>query len=323
MNKIVVEEDNDENGERTSIKYELFTRTTTTMEEEEKDDGLQSVGIYDDVIFACHTDTATSILKSCTTTMVDPTLIATVAQIEYANNIVYVHSDPKLMPLRRRAWASWNCLGNSQYIQEAIGIGGGNGKMGGNASTAVTTNNNKHKGGAMEGAESGFGNTIASSRNTTTNVTSTEDSTALEGKDGRMKAVYVTYWLNRLQNLNTSATTTETTDTTNIFVSLNPHTPPKSSLTYKRTHLSHPQFTPTTIRARNALNASYQGTDGLWFCGAYMGYGFHEDGCRSGLDVATKISNIPVPWCVTKTNTDTKTKKDKDTDDDDDDDTNR
>lgn len=102
-----------------------------------------------------------------------------------------------------------------------------------------------------------------------------------------MKAVYVTYYLNRLQNLKTKK---------DVFVSLNPHRPPKDSLTHHRVIMAHPQFTPTTIQAREQLLRKYQGYQGLWFCGAWDGYGFHEDGCRSGFAAATKLSGIALPW---------------------------
>ena len=173
-------------------QYELFTT-----------DGV-SVGIYDDVIFACHTDTTTSILKT-EGKSIDESLIDTISKIEYADNVVYLHSDPKLMPLRRRAWASWNCLGNSDSIKDAIGIGN---KIGSDSDDSKNSSKNT---GAFEGAESGFGNTATKSQ------LDTDDADALlEGKDGRMKAVYVTYWLNRLQNLDTGD------DETDIFVSFEP-----------------------------------------------------------------------------------------------------
>jgi cyclopropane-fatty-acyl-phospholipid synthase len=96
-------------------------------------------------------------------------------------------------------------------------------------------------------------------------------------------------WLNRLQNL---------ASTTNIFVSLNPHHSPDPALTYKRVIMAHPQFNPGTLLAREQLLDKWQGKDGLWFCGAWSGYGFHEDGCRSGFEVATQLSGVPLPWAA-------------------------
>jgi len=46
------------------------------------------------------------------------------------------------------------------------------------------------------------------------------------------------------------------------------------------------------------LMDTYQGKDGLWFCGAWAGHGFHEDGCRSGFEVATQLTSTPLPWCA-------------------------
>jgi cyclopropane-fatty-acyl-phospholipid synthase len=67
-------------------------------------------------------------------------------------------------------------------------------------------------------------------------------------------------------------------------------------LTHHRVVMAHPQFNPRTLRARQELLSLHQGRNGLWYCGAWTGYGFHEDGCRSGLEVATAISGVPVPW---------------------------
>ncbi|KAI2507305.1 Mycolic acid cyclopropane synthetase [Fragilaria crotonensis] len=221
------------------IQYELFTTNNV------------SVGVFDELIFACHPPTAWKILNS--EAVIDPEALDLLKQIEYADNVIYVHSDPKLMPLRRRAWASWNCLGKS-------------------ANMSVLGPSKRAE--AFEGGESGFGNTK-------------KEIVDLEGEEGRMKAVYVTYWLNRLQNLKTDQ---------EVFVSLNPHQPPAQDLIHKRIILAHPQFNPNTLRAREALDEKFQGKDGVWFCGAWEGYGFHEDGCRSGFTVATKVSGVPLPW---------------------------
>src|SRR3546814_10178983 len=89
------------------------------------------------------------------------------------------------------------------------------------------------------------------------------------------KPVFVTYWLNRLQNLNAPQ---------DIFVSLNPYNKPAQSKIHTQMVYEHPQFTAESVQAQGDV-AHIQGRDGLWFCGAWMGYGFHEDGIRSGLEV--------------------------------------
>ena len=50
----------------------------------------------------------------------------------------------------------------------------------------------------------------------------------------------------------------------------------------------HPQYDAEAVAAQ-ARRSEIQGQGGLWFAGAYWGYGFHEDGLRSGLDVAAAL----------------------------------
>ncbi|GKY96368.1 hypothetical protein MPSEU_000596400 [Mayamaea pseudoterrestris] len=228
-------------------------------------DGL----VVDHVIFACHPPTAHAILKRGNAksnnfdSVANLELLDCLSKIDYADNVIYVHSDPKLMPKRRQAWASWNCLGKSEHLN-----------------MTMESQSNASKG-SFEGAESGFGNTLEQANGNDNNST-----VSLEGADGRMKAVFVTYWLNRLQNLETDK---------NIFVSLNPHEPPAPELTHKRVIMAHPQFDPATLAARNKIE-QMQGQHNIWFCGAWSGYGFHEDGCRSGFQVATALSETALPW---------------------------
>lgn len=95
----------------------------------------------------------------------------------------------------------------------------------------------------------------------------------------------VTYWMNHLQNLDLS---------TPLFVSLNPHTEPAADLVHGRFDYSHPQFTTEARHAQEGL-AEVQGENRTWFAGAYLGYGFHEDGLQSGLNIAAALGS-PVPW---------------------------
>jgi len=227
-------------------EYELFTS------------GNLSVGTFDHVVFGCHSPQALQILNTDNSNTIDADLISALEKIEYGDNVVYVHSDPNLMPTRKAAWGSWNCMGKVELL----------------------TNQRQKRGEkereAMEGSASGFGNKLKDANHCPS-----------EGEDGRMRAVYVTYYINRLQNLATP---------TDIFVTLNPHTPPRSELVYRRQVMAHPQFSRLTHEGRSDIKQNFQGKDGVWFCGAYMGYGFHEDGCRSGFEVATAINGVALPW---------------------------
>eukprot|EP00571_Detonula_confervacea_P002741 CAMPEP_0172325254 /NCGR_PEP_ID=MMETSP1058-20130122/53512_1 /TAXON_ID=83371 /ORGANISM="Detonula confervacea, Strain CCMP 353" /LENGTH=1073 /DNA_ID=CAMNT_0013041749 /DNA_START=4 /DNA_END=3225 /DNA_ORIENTATION=+ len=231
------------------VEYELFTSEN------------KSVGHFDHVVFACHSPQAVQILNTDDGKSIDPGLIAALDKIEYGDNVVYVHSDPNLMPKRKAAWGAWNCMGKSELL----------------ATHRPKSSGKDNE--AMEGSTSGFGNKLQKK--------DSDNSESLEGENGRMRAVYVTYYINTLQNLTTS---------TDIFVSLNPHTAPQSDLVYRRQIMAHPQFTKQTHEGRSDVKKHFQGKDGLWFCGAYMGYGFHEDGCRAGFEVATAINGVASPW---------------------------
>jgi len=96
----------------------------------------------------------------------------------------------------------------------------------------------------------------------------------------------VTYWMNLLQVLKTKQ---------NYFVTLNPTHAVDPHKTIKRIVFDHPLFDARAIKAQSEL-ADLQGAHGLWFCGAYFGSGFHEDGLQSGLAVAEAITGVRRPW---------------------------
>ena len=85
----------------------------------------------------------------------------------------------------------------------------------------------------------------------------------------------VTYWMNSLQNLRTSE---------QFCITLNRTEAIDPSRILKRLRYAHPVYTPETLRAHHR-RAEINGRNRTWFCGAYWGYGFHEDGVRSALDV--------------------------------------
>ena len=90
-------------------------------------------------------------------------------------------------------------------------------------------------------------------------------------------ACNVTYWMNRLQRLPGSR---------QFFVSLNPRTPPHDA--WIERDYRHPVFTTASHRARTR-RAEIDGRDRIHYCGAYWGWGFHEDGFRSGVEAARAI----------------------------------
>lgn len=96
----------------------------------------------------------------------------------------------------------------------------------------------------------------------------------------------VTYWMNSLQKLATGA---------NVFVTLNPARRPRDVLRVE--NYDHPIFDAAAISAQKRL-WSVQGAGGVWFCGAYFGAGFHEDGLQSGLAVAEQLGGVRRPWRV-------------------------
>ena len=109
-----------------------------------------------------------------------------------------------------------------------------------------------------------------------------------EANAGRQ--ISVTYWMNRLQNLDPRRP---------LFVSLNPPREPDPALTFARYTSDHPQFNAPALAAQKRLER-LQGARHTWFCGAWTGYGFHEDGLRSGLAVAAALG-AHAPWAVNST----------------------
>jgi predicted NAD/FAD-binding protein len=168
---------------------------------------------YDHVVIAAHSDQALAMLSDASDRE-----RSVLGDIRYAPNVVYLHRDVRLMPKRRRAWASWNFL---RWQRE--------------------------------------GSTV--------------------------NDVALTYWMNRLQGIG---------DDKPLFVSLNPPFAPDPALTFGKYMCDHPQYNDAAFAAQKRLG-EIQGKRHTWFCGAWTGYGFHEDGLRSGLAVAEALG-ASVPW---------------------------
>ena len=167
--------------------------------------------LFDDVILACHGPQARRLLVDA-----DDEEARVLDAFRTQPNRAVLHTDARLMPRRRRAWASWN------YLSERSG---------------------EHD-------------------------------------------LSVTYWMNSLQRLTTA---------TNVFVTLNPSIAPAPGSIIVEHDYDHPVFDAAALKAQRAIWA-LQGRRGVWFAGAWLGYGFHEDGLQAGLAVAEMMTDWRRPW---------------------------
>ncbi|WP_156495537.1 NAD(P)/FAD-dependent oxidoreductase [Croceicoccus estronivorus] len=168
---------------------------------------------FDKVLIAAHSDEALAML-ACP----DMGQKEALSAIGYRRNRAVLHTDPMLMPRRRRTWASWNYVGH---------------------------------GAASEGCA-------------------------------------VTYWMNRLQGLETSRP---------LFVTLNPEREPDPASVLWEGEYDHPAFTPAALAAQRRI-WGLQGRGNIWFAGAWLGAGFHEDGLQAGLAAAEDMGGVRRPWSV-------------------------
>lgn len=96
----------------------------------------------------------------------------------------------------------------------------------------------------------------------------------------------VTYWMNRLQGIREDVP---------LFVTLNPPSLPRAEHIIRTEAYDHPVFDSEALHAQDKL-WQLQGVRNTWFCGAYFGSGFHEDGLQSGLAVAEALGGVKRPW---------------------------
>jgi predicted NAD/FAD-binding protein len=97
--------------------------------------------------------------------------------------------------------------------------------------------------------------------------------------------VAVSYLINRLQPLPFA---------TPVVVTLNPEREPDPASIIAEFDYAHPIFDGPAIAAQQRL-ASVQGENGIWLCGAWGSYGFHEDGLKSALRVVNALG-VVAPW---------------------------
>ncbi|MBO6795554.1 FAD-dependent oxidoreductase [Maricaulis sp.] len=170
--------------------------------------------LFDEVVLATHSDQALSLLQNPSRRDVD-----ILDRIRYRPNTAILHTDTRLMPRKRAAWASWNYLETSH---------------GPSARTEIS----------------------------------------------------LTYWMNALQPLKTD---------TPVLVTLNPQQDIRSDKVLAIDEYDHPLFDSAAITAQQDL-PDIQGEGGVWYAGAWMGSGFHEDGLQAGLAVAEAIGAPVRPW---------------------------
>lgn len=159
---------------------------------------------FDQLVLACHSDQALALLQDAS-----PQERAILGAMPYQTNDTVLHTDARLLPRRRKAWAAWNA-----------------------------------------------------------HVPAAPDSPCT-----------VSYWMNLLQGLQSPEP---------LIVTLNRTGAIDPARILRRMTYHHPVYTHASVAAR-ARKDEIQGRQRTWFAGAYWGWGFHEDGMRSAVDVAAAL----------------------------------
>lgn len=105
-----------------------------------------------------------------------------------------------------------------------------------------------------------------------------------EDRDPSGDRIDLTYWMNSLQPIPPDDP---------MFVTLNSRRRIRDELIYDQVTFRHPVFDAAALAAQEVL-AARNGARATWFCGAWMGNGFHEDGLASAIEVAAGINRIGV-----------------------------
>ena len=97
----------------------------------------------------------------------------------------------------------------------------------------------------------------------------------------KLNKTSLTYWLNLLQNLKTKE---------NIFLTLNPIQEIQSNKILKSVKFTHPYYDQGALDNQTNLK-SLQNKKNILFCGSYFGYGFHEDGIKSSIEMIKNLDD--------------------------------
>ncbi len=102
-----------------------------------------------------------------------------------------------------------------------------------------------------------------------------------KSKEGK-NPVTMTYQMNQLQGFKAK---------NQYFVTLNQPGKIKEDKIIREVHFNHPTFTVESLKAREEIK-NLNGKNNSYFCGSYFGFGFHEDGIKSSVDLATKYFGV-------------------------------
>ena len=102
---------------------------------------------------------------------------------------------------------------------------------------------------------------------------------SIDNKDPKKNSI--TYWLNLLQNLKCDE---------NIFLTLNPYFDIDKKKVLKKVTFTHPYYDQKALDAQSEL-IKLQNQKDLLFCGSYFGYGFHEDGIKSSIEMLKNLND--------------------------------
>ncbi len=100
-------------------------------------------------------------------------------------------------------------------------------------------------------------------------------------KKNELEKNSITYWLNLLQNLKCEE---------NVFLTLNPYFDIDESKILKKVRFRHPYFDQSALKYQSQLT-NLQNKRNILFCGSYFGYGFHEDGIKSSIEMLRNLND--------------------------------